>query len=202
MADFPRTILPRSATPLRGTGALQSIGNTGKIQRRSVMQKGRWWTETYPPFRPGEATGRAFLAFVDEAWGAGLAFDIEHRNYLTHNGGGTGSPLVAGASQTGTSLNTDTWGGSDPVLRAGDLISIGTFPRILLTADAPNLAAGATTLSIWPPFYTGNSPANNAPITYTGVKFSCVLLQPPEVGNIPPGNLLLGYALSFVEAIP
>ncbi len=65
MAAFPRTILPRSATPLRGAGALQSIGNTGKIQRRSVMQKGRWWTETYPPFRPGDATGRAFLAFVD-----------------------------------------------------------------------------------------------------------------------------------------
>ena len=202
MAAFPRTILPRSATPLRGAGALQSIGNTGKIQRRSVMQKGRWWTETYPAFRPGDATGRAFLAFVDEAWGAGSDFTIEHRNYLTHNGGGSGSPLVNGAGQTGTSLATDTWGGSNPVLKAGDLIKIGTFPVIMLTADAPNLSAGATTLTIWPPFYSGNSPANNAAITYTGVTFSCVLLNPPEVGNIPPGDLLVGYALTFMEAIP
>lgn len=194
-------ILPRKVTPLRSGGALQSIGQAGKSQRRSTQHVGRMWTEIYKPFKVDSDNGKDFLAMVDDYWRNGMKFQIDHRLYQTKRGSGTGTPLVNGGAQTGNVLNTDGWTGSDPVLKKGDLISIqGLSPVYQLTANAPNLVAGAAGLSINPPLFAGSSPADNAVITYVGVLFNAWILEMTDIGEIEPNGILDGFTVTFIEA--
>lgn len=196
------TILPQQVSPLRIGGALQSISQSGKSQRRSTQHIGRNWTEVYKPFKVDSDAGKDFLAMVMDYWRNGTQFTIDHRLYQTKRGSGTGTPLVNGASQTGSVLNTDGWTGSNPVLRKGDLIKLQGLNQVFeLVADAPNLASGATSLNINPPIFVGGSPADNAVITYTGVTFDAYILEISDIPNIPPGGILQGLTISFVEAL-
>ena len=77
----------------------------------------------------------------------------------------TGTPLVMGAAQTGTSLITDGWTPSTAgILLAGDYIGVNGELK-LLVADAASNGAGQATLSIEPPLRA--SPTDNAAITTT-----------------------------------
>lgn len=203
MPAWSRTILPMNVTPMTMGGALQSRGQSGKSQRRATTQAGRIWKETYKPFKLNSAAGRAFVAMIMDYWRNGTAFTIDHRSYLTPFGAGTGTPLVNGAGQTGSTLNTDGWTGSNPVLKAGDIIKIAGVPGIRdITADAPNLVSGACGLSINPPIFVGKSPADNAVITYTGVLLDAFLLSgPEELVDMPPNGYVAGLTLTFVEAL-
>jgi P22 coat protein - gene protein 5 len=125
--------------------------------------------------------------------GASLAgFDFYMaQNVQTHTTGAytTGStPLVNGASQTGSSLITDGWSSGATTLKVGDRftidsvyavnpktgVSTGALRQFVVTADAAD-SSGAITISISPPITTSGalqtvdtSPANNAPITMIG----------------------------------
>lgn len=101
-----------------------------------------------------------------------------------------GTPLVNGASQTGTSLITDGWSNSiTNVLRAGDIFTIagvyavnpitkdttGRLQQFVVTAAASSNGSGQTTLSIAPAISTSGTtqnvsagPADNAAITVLG----------------------------------
>lgn len=89
---------------------------------------------------------------------------------ISNRGAFGGTPLVAGASQTGNSLNID--GASLSItnwIREGDVFSVNDEMKIC-TADANSDGAGAVTLSFWPRLRT--APADNAAIettTPTGV---------------------------------
>jgi hypothetical protein len=183
-------------------GALQSWGQSGKGQHRATLQIGRMWTELYVPFLAGSPEGRKFVALINQYWRSGTEFTIDHRSYLTHNGGGTGTARVNGASQTGSSLNTDGWTGSNPVLRAGDIIAIAGLKHVLdVTADAPNLVAGACALAIHPPIFAGGSPADNAIITYTGVPLNAKIAAPPEIPPAAENQYIGGLSITFRESI-
>lgn len=202
MSAWPRVILPQSVTDFEVPGALQSVGQTGRAQYRSTQQIGRVWTETYPPFKAQEADGRAFLAMIRDTWRSGASFTIEHYLHRTKLGGGTGTPRVNGVSLTGSSLPTDGWTGTNPVLKAGDLFLIaGITSAFEVTADAPNLSAGATTLSISPPIFAGASPADNALLTITSVLLSAHLAGPPQIPNVGPDEYVAGLTLTFREDV-
>lgn len=201
MASWPRDILPQSVTPFIMPGALQSWSQSGKGQHRATVQIGRIWTETYVPFQVGSITGRKLLAFINNHWRNGLTFDIDHRSYLTHLGGGGGTARVNGGSQTGSSINTDGWTGSNPVARAGDIISFAGIAHVFdLTADAPNLSAGACALAINPPIFAGGSPADNAIITYTGVRLNAKIAEAPNIPAAGPDTFIGGLTIVFREA--
>lgn len=200
MAAWPRVILPQRASPFVMPGALQAWSQTGKAQHRATAQVGRIWKETYVPFRAGSIEGRAFIATINNYWRNGTGFTIDHRVYLTHNGGGTGTARVVGGGQTGSSLATDGWTGSNPVLRAGDIIAIAGIAHVFdVTADAPNLVAGACTLAINPPIFAGGSPADNAIVTYTGVVLNAKLFDPPDIPDAGPDEFIAGLTLTFRE---
>lgn len=200
MPAFPRTILPERATPMLMPGALLSWGQTGKNQARSTAQVGRVWTETYPIFKADAQAGRALLAFINSAWRNGTSFTIVHELYKTPLGLGGGTARVNGANQLGTSLITDGWTGSDPVLRAGDIISVAGVPYVLdITADAPNLVAGGCTLTVNPPIF-GTAPADNALITYTGVQINAMLAQEPQFAEAGGYGYIAGLKLVFRES--
>jgi hypothetical protein len=102
-----------------------------------------------------------------------------------------GTPLVNGASQTGTTLNTDGYGNSiTGVLKEGDIITIadvyevdkitfqstGRLMQFNVQADASSNGSGQAALTISPGIVTtgayqnvSNAPADNAAITCAGV---------------------------------
>jgi len=101
------------------------------------------------------------------------------------------TPLVNGASQTGTSLVTDGWKASTAVLKAGDVFTIadvyavnpvsgdstGVLRQFVSTADVTSDDGGAATITIYPGITTSGAyqtvsagPANDAAITMVGTE--------------------------------
>lgn len=78
------------------------------------------------------------------------------------------SPLVKGASQTGTNVLTDGWPASTLIYKAGDLVKFANHNKAyMLTADVTSDGSGNATLPIKPALLT--SPADNSAITYQNV---------------------------------
>lgn len=101
-------------------------------------------------------------------------------------GGAGGTPLVNGASQTGSSIITDGWASGTSVLKKGDIVTFagvrfvnplskedtGRLAQFVLTADISD-TTGAITLPISPSIITSGplqnvnaAPADNATVTY------------------------------------
>lgn len=85
----------------------------------------------------------------------------DHSQVQRGNFGGT--PLVAGASQTGTSLNLDGVANTTDWIRAGDHFAVGGSLKMAV-ADADS-AAGAVTVVFRPRIVT--APGDNDPVTTT-----------------------------------
>lgn len=202
MPAWPRTIIPKRVSPLRMPSALESWSQSGKGQHRGHAMRGRMWQEVYPPFSLATDAGQVLIATINYYRGRGESFTIDHRLHLTHRGGGTGAAVVNGASQTGSTLNTTGWTGSNPVLKHGDIFTIaGIAHAFNVTADAPNLVAGATALAIDPPILAGGSPANSAAITYTGALLTAFLVGSSELPDATEDVFLANLTLTYREAV-
>lgn len=117
----------------------------------------------------------------------GMKFSMD-QNVNTHTSGALGgTPLVNGASQTGSSLITDGWtAAAANRLKAGDVFTIagvyhvnpqtrsstGVLQQFVVTADAASDGSGNATISISPSITTSGasqtvsgSPADNAALT-------------------------------------
>jgi hypothetical protein len=198
---WPRTILPKRASPLVSPGPVAVVTHGGRPQRRATTQGGFRWTEEYPPFELVSVNGQQLLEALDNAHRNGRTVTIAHRLHLVHRGGGTGTVTVSGASQVGSALFTSGWGGTNPVLRAGDLVSIaGVQGARLITSDVTH-TAGAATLPISPPILPGSSPANGAVVTYTGVVLSAYIATMPMLPDASEDGYLTGLTVSFIEAL-
>ena len=128
----------------------------------------KWLLEAVLPImtRAQAALWTAFLAELDGPAGRFYGGDPFA---LTPLGVATGTPLVNGASQTGTSLITDGWTGSiTGIMVKGDYFAVdlpsGGGARSLhqMTADANTDGPGNATLVFRPALR--ESPANNATI--------------------------------------
>lgn len=141
-------------------------------------------------FHPAPAITEAYRTGMQSNETSGVAKWYREPNVQSYTTGTftTSTPLVNGASQTGSSLITDGWASGGMSLKKGDTFTIGgvyalnplsyTDTGILqcftLTADISD-TSGDATLSISPSIITtgsqrnvSNSPANNAVITVTG----------------------------------
>ena len=129
--------------------------------------------------------------YRDGMMGRTAGFDFYENTLLPRHTVGTkaGTPLVNGASQTGSSLVTDGWTASSDILNQGDIITIagvyrvhpetkqstGELQQFVVTADASSDGSGNATISISPSIITSGakqnvsgSPADNAAITVAG----------------------------------
>jgi len=110
-------------------------------------------------------TLRAFLARLRGRSGRLYLWDM---SLETPAGIATGTPLVNGAAQTGSTLTTDGWTISQTgILKAGDYIGVNGELKVI-TADANSNASGQATLTFEPPLRA--SPADNAAITVSAPK--------------------------------
>ena len=185
MPSWPRTVLPQQTSEFSYPPALKSRSQSGVWNTRSTLNVGRVWTETYFA-KTSDNDPRALYALIRQYVREGTFFDIDHRLYLTPKGVGGGSPLVAGASQTGSNINVD----AAPVsvtnwLRQGDIIKFAAINVVYdITAGVNTDGAGLATLPISPAVFSGGSPANNAAVTITAVLMRAIIVQAdmPTVG--------------------
>lgn len=178
MDDFTRTMIPNKATWPKFPAGLDSYGLSGKGQFRSTLQVGRTWEEEYPLIKWNNASHRGFLAYINSLFRERTLFTISHYHLQTPLGTISGNLYFyrPGAEQTGSTIQVSSSTSSQVAftgtVKQGDIIKIATNNIVYdITADASN----ATSLGISPPLFTGNNIADDAVITYTGVKFQCVI---------------------------
>lgn len=205
MPTFPRTTgaKPRLITPPRFPEGLTSWGRSGKGQFRAVTNMGRQWTETYPQLNGNLASVRALIAAINQGLREGTIWDVAHLYYNVLLGVGGGSPLVNGANQVGSNLVVDGIGGSiTNWLRAGDIIQVAGCAVVFDVTAAVNSAAGAATIPISPPIFTGKSPADNAVVTINpaNILFKAVLAQVSDFPEMDVNKIVsAGMTLTWRE---
>lgn len=199
MPNWPRDIIPKRNTEFAVPPSLQHLAQSGKLTTRSTTQVGRSWTETYLVNVRGN-DDRKLMATVRNYLRNGTTFDITHRDHLTPKGAYGGSPLVAGADQTGATINLDAAStGITDWARAGDLVTFAGITLVYeVTADTNSDGGGLVALPIDPPIFVGSSPANDAPLTTTAVVVTArvVAAQFPETDANDHGLLQVTFAES------
>ncbi len=196
MPSWPRSTLPKLNGEFEIAPSLQHLAQSGKLTTRSTTQVGRSWTETYL-VDVRDNNDRELMATVRNYLRNGTTFTITHRDHLTPKGAYGGSPLVAGANQTGATINLDAAsGGVTNWARAGDLVTFSGITLVYeVTANTNSDGGGLVALPIDPPIFAGSSPADNAPLTTTAVAVTArvVAAQFPQTGASNHGLLRVTF---------
>jgi hypothetical protein len=204
------TILTLPALPAfqTATFGLRSVTQlfTSPLSGGSQTQElpGAVWTldAALPPIQD-PAQRAAWRVFLVSLRGQAGRFYAGDPTGAVARGVATGTPLVAGAGQTGNSLATDGWtAGIAGILLAGDYIAFagggGRRELHLVTADAASDGSGNATLSIEPPIRS--APADNATLIVSSP--TCIMmLKDPAVTWSEAEAAVHGFALSAVEAL-
>jgi hypothetical protein len=110
----------------------------------------------------------------------------------------SGTPLVNGASQTGTTLVTNGWGASETVLMAGDYFEVNGELKVA-TADVVSDGAGAATINFAPDLR--QSPVDNEPIIVSNPKCTMRLTDDSQAQWQLSLSRVYVVGLSLVESI-
>jgi hypothetical protein len=119
-----------------------------------ISHQGQRWEAdvNLPPMN--NANARIWLAWFAKLDGSLNVFTLGDPVNSTPQGSAGGTPLVAGADQTGKYLNIDGCTASQTGwLKAGDYIQIGNGSEArlhMVTEDASSDGSGNVTLSLWP----------------------------------------------------
>lgn len=167
-----------------------------KAVQRMVLGGARWtWTFSLPAMRREKAA--MWKAFLDQLEGQANTFNAFDPDCIYPRGVATGTPLVKGGSQTGSSLaidgctaNVTGW------LKAGDYFACnGELKR--LTQDANTNGSGETTLYFKPAMRT--SPPDNAAITVQ--KATCTMILSDDMQGMWECNAAGIYEPKTITAI-
>lgn len=199
MADisWPAGLVPSSTsmTLIENTAAFENP-LTGTIQ--TLERPGARWSQSLS-FNAMTGADRAelqaFLASLRGQANRAVLPVFGHTNRVV----AAGTPLVAGAGQTGSQLIVDGWVGNVPVFAAGDFFSVNGELK-MVTADVSSDVTGTCTVSFAP--ILRQSPANNAAIVRTAPTIKYVLAS-PSVGwsNAPwTSGPISEFQLEFIES--
>ena len=187
--------------------SLISEGFSGKLQVRETAQAGFAWTEETRLLDPTNANSRKFIAQARLWKRQGTILDVEHL-MITQLGVGGGTPLVNGASQTGSSISTDGWPTTTTdVVKAGDFIRFAGMNRSFeVTADASSDGGGVAVISINPSIFAGDSPTNGNAVTIAAAgtaffKARIIAIQMPKKRPQATGKYMSQLKLAFKEAV-
>lgn len=203
---FPRGAgaMPRMATPPRFPGALQSWGQSGKGQYRSMQNMGRMWTEIYGPLDTANPNVRALLAALNQSLREGTLWSVQHPYWQVRKGVGGGTPLINGGGQSGSAIvvdgapvNTTAW------LRAGDLLVIAGGAVVYdVVADVNTDASGGASIPINPPIFVGREPIDGTAVTIdpTAITFTAHLVAISDYPDMDNSRFLqAGLTLTWRE---
>ena len=130
---------------------------------QTIEQPGARWSATLGYINLIDPDVALLQAFLAQLRGMANRFTLANFERSTPRGIATGTPLVNGASQTGTSLNTKGWTASQTgIMKAGDYFTVNGELK-MMAADANSDGTGLATLVFEPPLRA--SPADNAALT-------------------------------------
>lgn len=203
MVNFPRATRAKSrlSQPPRFPAAMQDWSQAGAGTFRSTVNIGRVWEEVYPVLDPKLPAVRALIAAINQSLREGTLWDVQVPYWHNRTGVGGGSPLVNGADQTGSNLVID--GASSSItnwLRAGDMIEVtGGVVIYDVTGNVNTDGGGNATIPINPPIFSGQSPANNAPVEIdpAQIYFKAHIVDVSDFPDID-ADTLLGAGLTLV----
>ncbi len=192
---FPAIKPTSSSWGLRSNTAQFISPLTGAIQ--TLDRGGEHWRVTLA-FAALRAADRAVMAaFLAKLNGQQHRFTLPDIS-VTNRGAFGGTPLVAGAGQTGVSLNID--GASNNItnwIREGDRFGVdGDFK--MCTADANSDGGGLVTISFTPRMLT--APPNNDPIVTAAATGVFMLASNDVTWRNMPGDLS-SFSMQCVEDI-
>lgn len=195
---FPSIVPNRTVFELKSNTKVFASPLSGAIQTTSRGGT-RWGLQLFFNNLTGDDRSE-MQAFLVKLNGQVHYFTVHDHSY-TIRGTGGGTPLVNGASQTGTTLVTDGWSNSATVLKAGDQISFsnGTFDELkMVTADVTSDGSGNASIPIIPEIHV--SPANNASIDISD-PLGTFLLSNPSVSWTTVPKPFSNFAIQAVEVI-
>lgn len=169
IVSFPSTVRRPGAATIRPVA--QSVTHTspfdGSVQ--TIYQPGFRWAGTLSWSRLPLEEWRILSAFINSLHGRAGRFTYHHPLCDRRATAAIGTPLVAGANQTGTSLNVDGFTASAAVMKAGDWISFAdsaSRPRLhQVLEDVTTGGSGTATLPLTPPLRS--APPDNAALELT-----------------------------------
>jgi type 1 fimbria pilin len=144
-----------------------------------VKLGGARWSATYSLPAMNRTQAGAWKAFFLLLEGSANTFNAFDPDCKTPRGAATGTPLVNGGSQTGSSLITDGWTHSVLVLKAGDYFSVNGELK-MVTADVSSDGSGNATINFKPALRT--SPADNAALTVQ--KPTCTMILADDMQGV------------------
>jgi hypothetical protein len=141
---MPLITFPAGLQPAQQNWSLERFdtrydGQAGTFQTRTVPGA-RWrCTLVFPPLK--EDNSRLLQAFLARASDLANRFELpDFSAKLLGTGGGT--PVVRGANQTGRSILTEGWPAGTAILKAGDMVQLGTNRLHIVTADVTSSPGG------------------------------------------------------------
>ncbi len=199
---FP-SLTPRDSQFGLLTNTQSFINPLGGTVQTMELPGARW--QLSMNFGPlNEADAAVMKAFLVKLMGASGRFYYGDPLYLKDGprGVATGTPVVDGGSQTGSSLDISGFSNSvTNIVRAGDYLhfdnSAGGREMKMITADANSDGSGDATVSIYPPIRT--SPSNAASVVITNAMAQMMLVDDGQAIWRQPG-LLQEFSIKAVEA--
>jgi hypothetical protein len=154
-----RTVVGVTRSPFTGAQQVQK-------------HQGQWWEFEAALVPMARVNAEGWIAFLLSLNGMQGTFLLGDPLGSTARGIGTGTPLVNGGSQTGSSLITDGWTASQTgILKAGDYFQLGTGSSSKLykvLADANSDGSGNATFDIFPEINT--AVADNSALTISSAR--------------------------------
>ena len=195
---FPTTPVPSSIIISSLWSTLQDMTQSG---RRNVRQLGahKWMITCTFPRTLSKDQFMPIWGFVMAQQGRFETFTFISEDLKTPRGAAAGTPLVDGASQTGTTLVTKGWTNNILQMKIGDIFTMAGSNKIyMVTADGTSDGTGDLALTISPPLL--ESPAANEALTVINVPFTMQLREDRFEYNVS-GPLIYQFGLDMVEVI-
>lgn len=195
---FPATPVPSQVTVTSESKTLRDTSHSGK---RNVRKLGghTWRIACTWPDTLSQADFMPILAFQLKQDGRYGTFQYVPPDTATPRGTASGSPVVAGAGQLGTTLDTSGWSASQTVLKQGDVFKLAGYSKVYrIVTDAVSDGAGLATLEFFPALM--QSPAAGEALTVTNVPYT-VEFASDTLSYTVSGPLLYNNFVELVEVL-
>jgi hypothetical protein len=165
-------------------GSTQTFTSPLSKSVQTLELLGSRWMASFELPAMKRANAAAWIAFLARLNGKAGRFYAGDPSATSPRGVATGTPLINGASQQGTSLVTDGWTALvTGILLAGDYIAYqvpsGNRQLHIIVADVNSDAGGSATLTIAPPIR--ESPADDEPLIISSP--TCVMMLASDDGG-------------------
>lgn len=193
---LPTTLKPAQATLKSTQPTRVSVSHSLKRQARTDGVQ-RWSIRLQWPPMLRVHLGELF-AFLLSQRGQADTFTTTLQGQTAPQGSWAGSPVVNGASQTGSTVALSGFTASQTnVVKAGDLLKFAGHTKVYMaTADASSNASGQASVAIMPALVT--SPANGEAVVSSNVPFTVALTSDNLETSMQPG-VVYGLAIDLVE---